>query len=728
LISIVLSSLAVLAACFPLAEDRASFIAQDHPPNLLLITIDTLRADHLGCYGYRSIQTPVIDSLAAEGILYENCIAQSPMTLPSHCTILTGTYPQFHGVRDNIAFSLDPKIPTIAEILKSRGYSTGGFVASYVLNHTRGLGKGFDKYFDNYDALAPDTSQFVAMLAETKGERIIQEAIQWMKSISPKPFFAWVHLYEPHDPYEPPEPYKSRYSRHPYDGEIAYTDSNLGKLFQFLRSSNLYERTWIFLAGDHGESLGEHQEDCHGYYIYDASLHVPLIIKGFTPELRGRRVSAQVRIVDIPSTIMAVVQSPSPGFQGREVLSLARDTGRAPALPAYSESFMPKLQFGWSELKSWRFGRYKYIEAPRPELYDLEKDPRETVNLLATQQAIANQYRQELARFYPLYQRSPDHAVPQSKLSPAELQRLQSLGYVGGSVTPIEAVQGEKLPDPKDKLPIYQFIQSILYSNRQQMSQAAAKRLEGLIRDEPRSATIYNFVGLNELRNGRFDSALANFKKAVSLAPDNSWLVYNLAFAYLQKEEFDKAITGFERCLQLDPSNGEAYTNLGNAWGRQGQSAKAKQYYQEAVRVSPTNKFAHYNLGQLEFNAGNTTAAINHFNRCIALDSKYVPAYLDLANAYLSQSQFDKAIPAFQKTIELDPSQAEAHYNLGLIYKKQGQWKMAAQSFARVVAANPEDAEAHYNLGLAYQQTGREAEGRRELEKACQLNPEACRQ
>ncbi|HVN79541.1 MAG TPA: sulfatase-like hydrolase/transferase, partial [Terriglobia bacterium] len=292
---------------------------------------------------------------------------------------------------------------------------------------------GFDTYFDNYEALTPDTSQFVAMLAETKGERIVQEAIQWMKSTSPKPFFAWIHLYEPHDPYEPPEPYKSRYSQHPYDGEIAYTDANLEKLFQYLKSSNLYEKTWIFLAGDHGEGLGEHQEAYHGYFIYDASLHVPLIIKGLTPETKGRRVPAQVRIVDIPSTIMAVVQGSSPGFQGRELLSMARDPARAPALPAYSESYLPKVQFGWSELKSWRFGRYKYIEAPRPELYDIEKDPRETMNLLATQQAVANQYRQELARFYPLYQRSANNAVTQSKLSPAELQQLQSLGYVGGS-------------------------------------------------------------------------------------------------------------------------------------------------------------------------------------------------------------------------------------------------------------------------------------------------------
>jgi arylsulfatase A-like enzyme/Tfp pilus assembly protein PilF len=694
-------------------------------PNVLLITIDTLRADHVGCYGYHKIQTPTMDFLASDGVLFENCFAQAPLTLPSHCTLLTGTYPQFHGVRDNIAYSLDPKIETIATLLKRQGYTTGGFVSSYILNHTRGVNQGFDLYFDNYDALAPDMEQFSA-LVETKGERVLQEATRWIQSVSARPFFAWIHLYEPHDPYQPPEPFKSQYKQQPYDGEVAYTDSLLGAFLEFLKRSGLYDSSWIVLTSDHGESLGEHQETYHGYYIYNASMRVPLIFKAPGSELRGRRIGAQVRSVDIAPTLLSALKVSTPAFQGKELLSFMYNPDRNIALPAYSECFMMKLQFGWSELKSWQVGKFKYIEAPRPELYNLEKDPGEKVNLFTGNRVLANQYRQDLDRFYAAYLPSSGQTRPQAKLSAEDLQRLQSLGYVGGTLTPLETVPGEKLPDPKDKLPTYELVLQVIRSTGQQLSQAALLRLQNLIKNEPRAVTIYNMLGLNDLRNRRLDAALEYFKKALGLMPENPMLVYNLAFTYLQKKEFAKAAAGFERSLKLDPTSAEAYNNLGIVWLNQGNPAKAKSYYQQAIRVSPRYKYAHYNLGTVEFEAGNFQAASDFFNRAVSLDPEYAQAWLSLANTQAAQKQFEQALQSYLKVVALDPDQSEACYNLGLMYKWQGQWRKAQQMFSKVVALQPKDSDAHYNLGLAYSQVGQKELAHQEIEKACQLNPKLC--
>ncbi|HEY2933436.1 MAG TPA: tetratricopeptide repeat protein [Acidobacteriota bacterium] len=696
-------------------------------PNILLITIDTLRADHVGCYGYRATGTPNMDALAGEGVLYENCIAQVPLTLPSHCTILTGTYPQFHGVRDNIAFLLDSKALTLAEILRERGYVTGGFVGSYILNHTRGVDQGFDVFFDNYQALAPDTDQFSALVAETKGTKVIYEATRWLGTKSSKPFFAWVHLFEPHDPYKPPEPFRSRYLNRPYDGEVAYADALVGDLLAFLKRENLYENTLIVLTSDHGENLGEHREPTHGYYIYDAALRVPLIVKApLGVKLKGKRVKSQVRSVDIAPTVLAFLEGSSGAFQGREVLSLALNPDRDVPLPAYSENFMQKYQFGWSELRSWRLGKYKYIDAPKPELYDLERDPGEVTNILSASQALANRYKQDLAKFYSIHLPSGGSAAPRSTIGPEELQRLQSLGYVGGSFSAIEGVAGEKLPDPKDKYPIYEAVQRIVLSTSRKMDRVAVDRLEKMLKNEPRSVMIYNMLGLNDLRNLRLDPAVQHFKKAISLMPEHPMLAYNLAFAYLQKKEFDKAIVGFERAIRLDPNNAEAHNNLGNAYLNKGQPGKAAQCYRQAIQTSPGYKYAYYNLGRVEFEAGNVADAAQLFRRAVSLDPKYLQAHLSLANACVSQSQFEQALDAYLKVVRLDPNQVEAQYNLGLIYKRHGQWKQAIESFAKVVSLDPRDAEAHYNLGLAYSQSGMQIQARRELQTACRLKPELC--
>ena len=319
------------------------------PSNCLLITIDTIRADRLGCYGYQKGQTPVIDRLAREGVLFERAFSAVPLTLPAHASILTGTYPFYHGIRDNSGFVLPVRLVTWAEALKPVGYASGAFVGAFVLDSKFGLDQGFDNYFDNFDL-----SQFENVspgYIQRTGDEVVKEAIEWLEGRVRKRFFAWVHLYDPHDPYAPPEPFASRHPGQPYDGEIEFTDSNLGVLFNWMRDHGAYDNTLIILVGDHGESLGEHGEDKHGFFVYNATLHVPLIIRLPQGERGGQQIAENVSIVDLFPTAMQLLKVPRdlvPEVQGTGLASLIFGRVRRSRPDLYAETFYPYLQFGWS--------------------------------------------------------------------------------------------------------------------------------------------------------------------------------------------------------------------------------------------------------------------------------------------------------------------------------------------------------------------------------------------
>ena len=337
-----------------------SFVSVQKPAsrsrsNVILLTIDTLRADHLGCYGYKQIQTPNIDKLAAAGARFTTVVAQVPMTFPSHCSILTGTYPMFHKVRDNMGYQLEDSKTTLAEILKPNGYQTGAFVGAYILHSRFGLKQGFDFYYDHFEPWKNSGGITDPTQLEHRGEEVMNQAIQWLGGVSQKaPFFAWVHLYDPHDPYEPPEPFKSQYKSRPYDGEIAYVDQQIGRLVSFLHNKELYEKTLIVLTGDHGESFGEHQEFKHGYFIYDTTLLVPLIIKPVAHAFKSIVIPQQVRLVDIAPSLLQLLELPKgEDMQGTGLLGLLLGKQKDLQLEAYSESFYP-AQFGGSALYSLR--------------------------------------------------------------------------------------------------------------------------------------------------------------------------------------------------------------------------------------------------------------------------------------------------------------------------------------------------------------------------------------
>src|SRR3984893_12976920 len=411
--------------------------------NVVLITIDTLRADHLGCYGYKQIKTPNIDGLAADGVRFESAFAVVPVTLPSHSSMLTGTYPMLSGMHDFSGNKLSPLQPTLASVLKQAGYQTGAVIGAAVLDSRFGLNQGFDFYYDHFDFSRLDETNLDEM--ERPGNVVADEALDWLGKNSQKKFFLWMHLYDPHFPYHPPEPYRREYATQPYDGEIAFADEQVGRLLRFLKEKGIYQNTVIVLCGDHGESLGEHGEKTHGFFIYNATMHVPLIIRlseSRLPENAPARTLADpVPLVDLMPTILDAVGLEIPSqVQGRSLLPELRggrtepgrsdQAGRSRVL--YGETFLPRIHFNRWKLRGSENTKYHFIDAPRPELYDLAKDPGEVHNLFSEKKAVAEEMRAKLVTLIHDYSAGKEMAE-KTGLDPALMERLKALGYAGFS-------------------------------------------------------------------------------------------------------------------------------------------------------------------------------------------------------------------------------------------------------------------------------------------------------
>src|SRR6476659_8090698 len=357
--------------------------------NLVIVTLDTTRADRIGAYGSHEVETPTIDRLASEGVLFEQAVSAAPLTLPAHSSLFTGRFPPEHGVRDNGGFFLGPEQLTLAEVLKARGYRTGGFVGAYVLDSKWGLNQGFDTYVDDFDLSKTRGVSLGAI--QRPGNEVVDKALPWIQQSAATPFFAWIHLYDAHSPYRPPEPFASRYRGHPYNGEIAFADSQVGRIVAQLQSSGLFDRTVVVVMGDHGESLGDHGESAHGFFIYESVTHVPLVIRAPFSLTANRRVADPVRSVDVMPTVLDLLGVPQPGaISGVSLVSLMTGAKRELGLDTYSEAMYPLHHYGWSDLRALRSGRYKVIDSPRPELYDLDRDPQEATNIFAERQALGD--------------------------------------------------------------------------------------------------------------------------------------------------------------------------------------------------------------------------------------------------------------------------------------------------------------------------------------------------
>ncbi len=480
------------------------------PPNVILITIDTVRADHLGCYGATDVKTPTLDALARDGILFERAISQVPLTWPSHAAILTGTYPFQNGVQDFTGQPLDPRFRSVAQVFKQQGYATGAVVSAFVLDRSWGLARGFDFYDDAFSA--ETFRQKDIGLVDRKAGESVTHAISWLQKPARRPFFFWLHLYDPHSPYDPPEPFRTQYRSHPYDGEIAYADHELGRLIAWLKQNRFYDRTAIVVLSDHGESLGEHGEKEHGFFVYNSTVHIPLIVKppagsGFRPG----RVAAPVETVAVAPTLTRLAgmkeeiqkQFASPGLLGDKPKS---DNA------AYSESFYAFSSFGWSPLHALQTSRYHYIEAPVPELYDVQADPQEKNNLAPQQSATVAVLKDKLQLLLRQNPFKPGETGT-SGLSPDALEKLQALGYVAYR-SPVSAeALAAGLPDPKSKL--WEFNSILEAADAFQAGDIdRGKGLLAKVRESDPTMYVVSFMlGENALRRRAWDEAASRAAK-----------------------------------------------------------------------------------------------------------------------------------------------------------------------------------------------------------------------
>jgi len=614
-------SLVVLLTASLLPWAAPAFAAPVAAPNVVLITIDTLRADHIGCYGYGQIRTPNIDALAADGARFERAYTAVPVTLPSHTVMFTGTYPMLSGMHDFAANKLNPTQPTLASVLKEHGYATAAVIGSAVLDSRFGLNRGFDFYYDHFDFNRLQESNLEEM--ERPGNLVADVALDWLSKNYSQKFFLWMHLYDPHYPYRPPPPYASEYKDRPYDGEIAFADAQVGRLIRFLKSKGRYANTLIVLSGDHGESLGEHGEKTHGFFIYNATLHVPFIIHlPGGPSPRGaspRIVPDLVSLADLMPTVLQTLKlNIPPQVQGRNLLPMIRAKEPEEARSLYGETFLPRLHFNWSELRGIETANYHFIDAPRPELYDLAHDPGETQNLYAEKKAVAEEMRARLAALIRQYSAGQELAE-KTGLDPALMERLKSLGYAGFSGGGSPTITDRALPDPKDRIQVYELISDAIAQSQHGDYSNSTEKLNLALKTEPDSVPVHYLLGLNYYRMHEFPNAVGQLERVLQLSPEYALAAFQLGLAYARSGDFDHAIQALKRALELDATNFSAAYNLGVVYQQKEMVTEAMEAFRQSLSIAPDYPLGHRGLGEALLHQGQVDDALTELRRAVEL-------------------------------------------------------------------------------------------------------------
>jgi choline-sulfatase len=611
-------------------------------PNLVLVTIDTLRADRLGCYGYTKIETPNLDQLARKGVLFENAVTHTPLTAPSHASLFTGLYPTVHGVRDTGGFILPSSHLTIAEILRKQGWDTAAFVGSSVLKKHFGFDHGFAVYDDEMPK--PDPRKVAAEYAERRAGVVIDRAVRWLASPRRTPYFLWVHVFDPHSPYNPPSPFREKYLARPYDGEVAYTDRQLGRLFAAVAKQSPPENTLIAVLSDHGESLSEHGEYTHGVFLYDSTLRIAFLLSG--PGVpAGLRVKPQARAIDLLPTVLELMGGKAPpSVQGTSLVPTFK--GKEAAAWSYEESLYPKINMGWAELRGIRTNRWKYIRAPKAELYDLTQDPAETTNVIGSHPLEVQQLEAHLKAVS-----SGVEKVETSLADKRTLSQLKSLGYLGGTSGHEHRLTGKGI-DPKDRLDVLKSLYLAVSPDTKVPASQHIPLLRKALAEDPNNPTLYFHLGDEYGKAGRPGEAMKLYQQAIHNGLRNAWLFSRLGYLYLRQGNKDEAIAAYETAAQLNPADSESLNDLAMAYLETGKLA-------EAERV---------------------------FKWSLAADDKYALAYNGMGLVAIQKHDLTAARGYFEKAVQLDPDLLEAQLNLGRIYKIMGLNALARASFEAFLA------------------------------------------
>lgn len=676
--------LAAIAGCRSASQAPAAA----PPRHLVIVTIDTLRADRIGAYGSTTVATPNLDRLAREGAMAPQASVHVPLTRPSHVALFTGLYPAESGIRDNVSPPLAPNVPVLAEILQQRGFRTAAFVSSVVLSTQSGLNRGFAQYSDRFD-IGEDDARFLNTI-QKPGDQTMGEAVAWLSEPGDARRFAWIHLYDPHDPYEPPEPYASRYPGRPYDGEVAWSDDLIGRLESALTSAGLKDDTLLVVTSDHGEGLDEHGEAVHGYFVYETTLRVPFFVRG-RGVVPGTRLNVVARTVDVLPTaldLLGLVDA-IPKVSGRS-LATALGGGSVDDEPVLAESLTPLVHFGWSDLRALRDGRWKFILAPRPELYDLEADPGERTNLVESQPQRARAYRAGIEQRLREEQALLAKAPPETAAIPADmLEKLGALGYVSSAGAAAPKASGA---DPKDKIGEYQTVNTLM---RQ---------------------------GLVALREGRFPDSLSRFQELFARGNDSFEAHYYAARACMGLRRWRDAAAQYEQAVQKLPAYTAAYVGLAEAYLGADDLARARTAVDRGLKVAPQDPRLVERGGDIARRAGDAGAAVQAFQRVAELAPRDALIRIKLGELLRDVGRTEEAARAMREAVELDASVASYWNALGMVLGGQADFTGAERAFREAATRDGGNAQYAYNLGLALARQQKVDEARAAYQRALEID------
>lgn len=712
---------AVIGVAMGCRHTQSNTVSRDPKANVLFLTMDTTRADHIGAYGYKQIETPNLDALARDGVRFSQAISSIPLTLPAHSSLMTGTTPLHHKVRDNGGFFLGIEQTTLAEMLTPAGMKTAAVVGAFVLNHHWGLDQGFQTYDDEF---GPSDPRAAADLHEQRdGAEVAEHGIRWIHAHHDEHFFLWLHFYDPHYPYDPKGEFAARYPGRPYDGEIAYTDSLIGRVVDDLKAQGLYDRTLIVVAGDHGEGLGQHGEPDHGIYLYDSTLHVPLIVRAPASAYR-RVVDAMVRDIDVAPTILDYLGIAAPAsMMGRSLLPLMAGTDVKEERLAYSESFYVRYHYGWKEPVSLRTGRYKLIDLPQPELYDLRNDPGETRNMQDVQPEVLAEMKGELARMRR--EGGADAAVPTPQtLDPQTAARLQSLGYLG---TPTTVPEGD-LPDPKTKAEVLDVLvrasRETGAATKSGRLQEAVDTVERAVALEPNFMDGQLFLGTLYLRLGQPDRGIQALQKILKLNPDNIQARQILAKCYIAKKDLVTALGLLDQVIVTSPRYVAAYFAASDLLVEMSRFDAASERMRQLLAMNPDTYLAQYEIGKILLQKGKIEEAHAAIQKALDMDPKVRSAHFNLALIAEGQGNAAEAKREYETELALFPDNFEALTNLGILNMEAGDIARGVETFRRLVAEQPDSPMSYYLLAKAYVTQGRTDDEVEQLaERAVKIDP-----
>jgi arylsulfatase A-like enzyme/Flp pilus assembly protein TadD len=643
--------------------------SRERPLNVLLVTIDTLRYDRVGCLDPRFVKTPNMDALAARSLVFTRAFAHNPVTLPSHTNILTGATPLFHGISDNTGFKLDKKFLTLPQHLRRFGYKTAAFVGAFPLDSRFGLDQGFDLYDDYYGTRNEREFFFV----ERPAEKVVAPAMAWIGAQHGK-WFAWVHLFDPHQPYLPPSPFKERYAADPYSGEVAYVDSQLGVLFDFLRSRRLAENTVVVLTADHGEALGEKGEDTHSYFAYNNTIHVPLFIH--IPGRKPGKISANVCHADIFPTLCAALGLKSPPrLQGESLLEIAAN-GKRKSDEIYFESLTAYLNRDWAPLRGVISGDTKFIDLPIKEVYDLAHDMGEERNLAATSKI--GRWKDLLNRLIRRL-RNPQASVREDHLDPETQQRLKSLGYIAENRPQTRQRQYTEKDDLKTLLPLQRQLLDGVAQFQQGDFPGAEQTIRGVIAASPTFILAYTHLASMLKEQGKPQEAVQVLEQGLKQNPDNSSLMAKLGIVLADSGQWRRAIPILEQCVAREDIDPEKFNFLGIAYYQGGDFPRALKNYARALELDRNNASVYSNIGGV---------------------------YLALFSGSRRTQDLAEAERNFKKALEIDPRLFSAWNGLGIISKKAGRNAEAIVHWRKALEINPDFDLALINLGITLLEEG----------------------